>query len=175
MLSLSVWRKLWVTFPMAVLAALSMPVAVAQNFYNVPALSFTTVGGGANPLPQVVGIASTGTQFLFSVTPSTSSGGNWLSASPTGGGCCATPAAVTVSVNATTLTAGTYNGQIIFAEYSAGTPSITVPVTLTVASTSTAFFGDVAGQATFSMVASTSTAFFGDVAGQATFSMVPGG
>jgi hypothetical protein len=55
---------------MAVLAALSMPVAVAQNFYNVPALSFTTVGGGANPLPQVVGIASTGTQFLFSVTPS---------------------------------------------------------------------------------------------------------
>ena len=152
MLSLSVWRKLWVTFPMAVLAALSMPVAVAQNFYNVPALSFTTVGGGANPLPQVVGIASTGTQFLFSVTPSTSSGGNWLSASPTGGGCCATPAAVTVSVNATTLTAGTYNGQIIFAEYSAGTPSITVPVTLTVASTSTAFFGDVAGQATFSMV-----------------------
>ena len=152
MLSLSVWRKVWAILPIAVLAAVSIPAAGAQNFYNVPALSFTMVVGGANPLPQVVGVASTGTQFLFSVTPSTSSGGSWLSASPTGGGCCATPEAVTVSVNATTLTAGTYNGQIVFAQYSSGTPSITVPVTLTVASTGTAFFGDVAGQASFSMV-----------------------
>jgi hypothetical protein len=129
-----------------------MPVAVAQNFYNVPALSFTMAAGGANPLPQVVAISSTGTQFAFSVTPSTSTGGSWLTASPTGGGCCATPESVVVSVSASTLSAGTYSGQIIFAEYFAGTPSITVPVTLTVVSPGGAHFGDVAGQASFSMV-----------------------
>ena len=63
MLSLSVWRKVWAILPIAVLAAVSIPAAGAQNFYNVPALSFTMVVGGANPLPQVVGVASTGTQF----------------------------------------------------------------------------------------------------------------
>ena len=149
---LSLWWKFSFVLPLAALAVLTTPVAVAQNFYSVPALSFTMAAGGANPLPQVVAIASTGTQFAFSVTPSTSSGGNWLTASPTGGGCCATPEAVTISVNGSTLSAGTYTGQIIFAEYFAGTPSITVPVTLTVVFAGGAFFGDVAGQASFSMV-----------------------
>jgi len=123
----------------------------AQAFANIPALSFTAVAGGANPLPQVVTVTSTGAQMAFSVTPSTSSGGSWLTASPTGGGCCATPEGVTVLVNTASLTAGTYMGQIIFAEYFAGTPSITVPVTLTVAPESGPSFGDVAGQASFSM------------------------
>ena len=44
----------------------AIPIANAQTFANVPALSFTTAASGANPLPQVVAIASTGTQFSFS-------------------------------------------------------------------------------------------------------------
>ncbi len=151
MLSLSFLRKLWIVLPFAILAG-TMPVASAQTFYSVPALDFTMVAGGANPLPQVVGIASTGAQFVFSVTPSTTSGGSWLTTSPTGGECCTTPEAVTVSVNASTLSAGTYKGQLLIARYPSGTPSMTVPVTLTVASAGGAFFGDVAGQASFSML-----------------------
>ena len=59
----SFWRKYWKILPIAVLAAVSIPIAGAQNFYNVPALSFTMAVGGANPLPQVVGVASTGRSF----------------------------------------------------------------------------------------------------------------
>src|ERR1700683_1814638 len=111
----------------------AIPIANAQTFANVPALSFTTAASGANPLPQVVAIASTGTQFSFSATPSTSTGGNWLTVTPSGGGCCPTPEGLTVSVNAASLAAGTYSGQILIAEYFSGTPSMTVPVSLTVA------------------------------------------
>ena len=136
----------------AALLLAAIPVADAQTFQAVPALSFTTVASGANPLPEVVAIASTGAQMAFSVTPTTSTGGNWLTASPTGGGCCFTPGGIVVSANATGLMAGTYTGQIAFAEYFAGTPSITVPVTLYVAAAGGTFFGDVAGQASFSML-----------------------
>src|SRR3981081_2562372 len=128
-----------------------VPALHAQTFYNIPALSFTAVANGANPLPQVVTVGSTGAAMNFSVTPSTSSGGNWLTASPTGTDCCVTPEAITVSVNVASLAAGTYTGKIIFAKYPAGTPSITVPITLTVAPEGGTFFGDVAGQASFSM------------------------
>jgi len=133
------------------LVAATHPAAVAQTFANVPALSFTTVVNGSNPLPQIVTITSTGNQMAFSVTPSTSSGGNWLSANPTGGGCCGTPEGVTVSANATGLSAGTYTGQVLIAQYFNGTPNMTIPVTLIVAPASGAYFGDVAGQASFSM------------------------
>jgi hypothetical protein len=138
--------------PVLVLMIMAVvPALHAQTFSNIPALSFTAIANGANPLPQVVTVGSTGAAMNFSVTPSTSSGGSWLTASPTGNGCCTTPEGVTVSVNVASLAAGTYSGQIIFAEYFAGTPSITVPVTLTVAPEGGTFFGDVAGQASFSM------------------------
>src|SRR5258707_5771905 len=141
----------WVLSLLVVMTVAVVPALHAQTFYNIPALSFTAVANGANPLPQVVTVASTGAQMFFSATPSTFSGGNGLTASPTGTDCCASPEAITVSVNVASLAAGTYTGQIIFAEYSAGTPSITVPVTLTVAPESGTLFGDVAGQASFSM------------------------
>jgi hypothetical protein len=129
----------------------AVPTLQAQTFSNIPPLFFSAVANGSNPLPQLVTVASTGAAMNFSVTPSTSTGGNWLTASPTGNGCCTTPEGITVSVNVASLAAGTYQGQIIFAQYFAGTPSITVPVTLSVAPAGAAFFGDVAGQASFSM------------------------
>src|SRR5438067_4259823 len=143
------WQAVLSLFILTIVAA---PTALqAQNFSNIPPLFFSAVANGSNPLPQLVTVASTGAAMNFSVTPSTSTGGNWLTASPTGNGCCTTPEGITVSVNVASLAAGTYKGQIIFAQYFAGTPSITVPVTLTVASGGAAFFGDVAGQASFSM------------------------
>ena len=115
------------------LLAADTPIANAQTFANVPALSFTTVANGANPLPQIVAIASTGTQFAFSATPSTSTGGNWLQVPSSGGGCCNTPEGLTVTVNAASLAAGTYTGQILFASYPSGAITMTVPVSLIVA------------------------------------------
>ena len=47
----------------------------AQTFRQVPGLSFVKPFGGSDPLPQTVTIVSTGTNFDFSYTPSTSSGG----------------------------------------------------------------------------------------------------
>ena len=152
MLSTRFLRKTLAALPAALLFATATSVAYAQTFEPVPALSFTTVANGANPLPQVVTIASTGTQFLFSATPSTSTGGSWLTVTPSGTECCATPEGLTVSVNAASLAAGTYTGQIVFANYPSGTITMTVPVSLIVAPAGGTYFGDVAGQASFSMV-----------------------
>src|SRR5712692_5065968 len=81
----------------------------AQTFQKVPALKFTKAFAGAEPLPQILTIAySDQTTVRFSVTVSTSSGGSWLSTSPTGNACCFTPLAVSVIVTAGSLPAGTY-------------------------------------------------------------------
>jgi len=152
MLSTRSLRGALAALPVTLLMTAASSNATAQTFEPVPALSFTTVSGGANPLPQVVTIASTAAQFLVSATPSTSTGGDWLQVTPSGTECCDTPEAVLVSVNAASLAAGTYNGQIVFAEWSSGTPSMTVPVSLIVAPAGGTYFGDVAGQASFSLV-----------------------
>src|SRR4051812_3039641 len=71
----------------------------AQTFQRVPALAFTKTLAGPNPLPQVLTIAYTDqTTVRFSTAASTTSGGNWLSVSPAGAGCCFTPLAVSVVV-----------------------------------------------------------------------------
>ena len=85
---------------MFVLTAISSPV-VAQTFSQVPALAFTKPFGGANPLPQIVSVASTdGSSIRFTPVASTFSGGGWLSISPSGTGCCFTPEAITATVSA---------------------------------------------------------------------------
>ena len=136
----------------ALLLLTASSVASAQTFANVPALSFTKTFGGANPLPQTVAIASTGANFNVTTTVTTSTGGSWLAITP-GSGIYSTPAAYIVSVNPTvSLAAGTYSGQIVFAEYSAGTPKMTVPVSLIITAAGAAFFDDTSGQVSFSMV-----------------------
>src|SRR5258707_12534143 len=91
----------------------------------------TMLQDAAKALPQMLDVASTGTNFNFSSAVYTASGGNWLSISNLGTDCCVTPEAITLNVNASTLLAGTYTGQITFAEYSQRTMLMTVPVTLT--------------------------------------------
>jgi uncharacterized protein (TIGR03437 family) len=88
-----------------------------------PALAFTYQTGGVKPAPQNLFVgSSTGTLSFTSV----SSGGGWLSVSPSSG---TTPAVVSVSVSPAGLSQGTYTGLITI--FGAGV-SRQVPVTLIV-------------------------------------------
>jgi Viral BACON domain len=131
----------------------AVSVVVGTSVFNqVNAISFTKVFGGANPLPQTLTIASTGTNFNVDISFSNATGGNWLSVSPAAGCCYATPQVVTAIVNAsTTLAVGTYTAQIVLTSQG-GAMAITIPVTLTVAAASAPFFDNVPGQMSFSFV-----------------------
>jgi hypothetical protein len=133
------------------LLTLALPGGLfAEQFEQVNSLYFTKQYTGADPLPQVLPIASTGSNFVFSVTPSTSNGGSWLSASPTGASCCITPRGISVIVTTSvTMAAGTYNGQIVFTAN--GVTSLTVSVTLVVQLSTATFFDNTPGQVSFSM------------------------
>jgi len=111
--------------------------------------------GGANPQPQILSIASTGTNFNFySASVSTSKGGNWLLLSPATG-VFTTPEAFTVTVvNASALPVGTYTGEIIFSEYPNNTMAITIPVSLTITSCGP-FFDSLPGLMSYSFLPST--------------------
>ena len=92
-------------------------------------LSFAATQGGANPANQTLSISNTGGGTL---TWSASDNATWLTLSPasgTGNG------AVTVSAATGILTAGSYNGNITLS--ATGAPSMTVPVTFTVAAAPT--------------------------------------
>lgn len=70
--------KVWhlVLLLVALLSAASPALVRGQTFQAVPALSFSKVYGGGNPLPQVFTVASTtSTKFSYSVAVSTTSGG----------------------------------------------------------------------------------------------------
>lgn len=148
-------RAFFATIVLALIVGVGVPVGLpgtahAQTFQTIPAMSFTMPFAGANPLAQIVTVASTGAVFGFTPVPSTSSGGNWLSVSPANLDCCNTPYAVTVSVNGNGLAAGTYQGQVLFTDYQNNSVKMTVPVTLTVASSSVAFFDTLPGKLSFS-------------------------
>jgi hypothetical protein len=132
----------------------TIPVTVTvgtATFTQMNPISFTMPFGGANALPQVLNISTTDESTIrFSASAATAKGGSWLSVSPSGNACCYTPLAVTASVNASTLAAGTYTGEIIITEYANPGRSMTVPVTLTIAA-SGAFFDSVPGELSFSV------------------------
>jgi hypothetical protein len=137
--------------PAVLLLFTAVSVADAQSFYSVPALSFTKVFAGANPLAQNLMISSTGAAFNYTAVASTSTGGSWLQITPSSG-VHTTASAVAVGVNATSsLAAGTYTGQVVFSSYPTPTITMTVPVTLIVAPAGSTFFDDTAGQLTFSL------------------------
>ena len=134
------------------LALLGMPHGLqAQTFSQIPALSFTKPFAGANPLPQLITVVSTGTSFTFNATATTTTGGAWLTISKSGTSCCATPEVITVTVNPDiSLAVGSYQGQISLTTTTHG--NLTIPVTLIVAATNAAYFDNTAGQLTFSML-----------------------
>src|SRR5258708_789066 len=122
----------------------------AQTFQTVQGLSFTMPFAGANPLPQIVTISSTGASLRFTPVASTNSGGNWLAVSPANNGCCFSPYPVTVSVSAAGLAAGSYTGQVVVTDFANASNKITIPVTLTVAAGGATFFDDLGGKLSFS-------------------------
>ncbi|MBC8166247.1 MAG: hypothetical protein H7Y20_10285, partial [Bryobacteraceae bacterium] len=138
---------------LAFLGALASPMQ-AQTFAPIPGLSFTKPFAGPNPLPQTLTVKSTGVVIRFLTTATTATGGNWLSVA-LGPGCfgdssCNTTHDITVAVNpVVTLAAGTYTGQIVVASLS-GAITMTIPVALTIAPPTSAFFDNLPGQVSFS-------------------------
>jgi hypothetical protein len=115
----------------------TVPVTVNVGpdvFVQAPRVDFSKSQGGANPLSKTLHVASTGSNFNFTIQPSTGTGGNWLTVTNTTA-CvlCTTPRDLSVNVVASVaLPAGVYTGQILFTEQ-AGRRSMIVPVELTVA------------------------------------------
>ena len=118
------------------------------QFAHIDPLFFSKGHGGANPLPQILTVTSTGAPIGFKASASTSTGGDWLAVSTTED-CCMTPAPVSVIVNASAaLAAGSYSGQVVF---TAGDTSLAVNVTLVVTPSGEAVFDRTPAQVSFSM------------------------
>ena len=88
-------------------------------------LSFSYTVGGATPPSQSVVIFAVGATLTFTASTSDS----WLAVSPTSGPVATT---LTVSVNPTGLSAGTYNGTVTLTPSGAGNPPRTIAVVLNV-------------------------------------------
>ena len=123
-----------------------------QTFTPVAPLSFVKTFGGTDPLPQIVEIASTGSNFGFIRDQTTNSGGNWLSTVAVGFNCCSTPRAITAVVTTSaSMPVGTYTGQITFTAFNNASISMVVPVTLTVQPTGSPIFNNIPGQLSFTL------------------------
>jgi uncharacterized protein (TIGR03437 family) len=113
--------------------AVSVTFTVSTIGVSPSSITFTpyTVGG-ALPPPQSIALSGTGS---FTAAASTTTGGQWLSVTPTSS---AAPGAVTVSLNAAVVTGlalGAYQGAITITPTGTGNTPIVVPVTLTVVPT----------------------------------------
>jgi uncharacterized protein (TIGR03437 family) len=91
-------------------------------------LSFDYLTGNQAPASQTLHLTSSGANFSFAVSGSTTSGGNWLLL-PTRG---TTPGDISVGINPTGLSPGTYTGKVTFTSADAGNSPQAVPVTLKV-------------------------------------------
>jgi uncharacterized protein (TIGR03437 family) len=112
--------------------AINVTVTVSAGTITAPTttLSFVQVVGGSAPAAQTIAVTSSPTSLPFTVTSATTpAGGTWLSATPASGN---TPGNVSVSVNAGSLTAGQYTGQVVITSAGANGSPITVPVVLNV-------------------------------------------
>ncbi|HEY7390143.1 MAG TPA: hypothetical protein VH640_16625, partial [Bryobacteraceae bacterium] len=136
------------------MSAISEPLD-AQVFAPIGPLSFVKPFAGADPLPQTVTVASVGAGFNFTVAASTNTGGSWLAVGDffgcSGGPLCSTPHTFTARVTTTAAMAvATYTGQIVLTSQFNGI-KLTIPVTLTVTASGSAFFDNMPGQMSFSI------------------------
>jgi len=105
-------------------------LSTAFSFTASPAsLRFSATVGSAASAPQQVTLSSTITGLAWTATARTTSGGNWLGVSPVSG---QIPAAVSVSVDASSLAAGAYQGSIAISVPVAFPSVVTIAVALTV-------------------------------------------
>jgi uncharacterized protein (TIGR03437 family) len=108
-------RELWATPP-------AFSVAPA-------ALKFSAPSGAAAVGAQQLAVSSAVTGLAWSAQATTESAGNWLSMSPGAG---TTPGTIAVTVNVSSLAAGTYRGTLTVQAPQAVPPTQTVAVELTV-------------------------------------------
>ena len=109
-----------------------VPVALLAVGLTVSPSGFFLVAaaGGANPSAQTLAVSGVGGGtfgFDWTATVSTSSGGNWLSISPTAGNTTSSPN-ISVSANIAGLAPGNYSGQITVS--ASGVQPVVVPVAL---------------------------------------------
>jgi uncharacterized protein (TIGR03437 family) len=101
--------------------------AAAGLSANPGTLAFSFTIGGAAPGSQTVSVTSSGAAASYTASASTTTGGPWLSVSPTSG---ATPGNLTVSVNPAGVPGGAYQGAVTVS--ASGFSPLTFSVTLTV-------------------------------------------
>jgi hypothetical protein len=97
-------------------------------------LSFTATQGAANPAAQTVNVTNPGSGTL---TWTASDNASWLTLNTTSGTTTTETDPITVSVNTSGLSAGTYNATITISASGATNTPRTVPVTLTVSAPTT--------------------------------------
>lgn len=111
--------------------------APAPTFIVSPtALTFNYQSGGVLPGTQFVSVNSSGAPISFTDTPSTTSGGAWLSTNAPSG---LTPGSIGVSVSPSSLTPGTYSGTVTFTPTGAANGPQVVSVTLNVTAAAPTF------------------------------------
>lgn len=109
----------------------SLSVVAPQTLTVTPStpLTFTYTLGQMVPSGQALRVQTVATAIPFSVTTQTTSGGStWLVATPMSG---TTPASITVNVNPSGLSQGTYQGTVLIGASSTLAP-VAVQVTLNV-------------------------------------------
>src|SRR6266852_4075481 len=99
-------------------------ISTSPMVVSPTSLTFNYQSGGSTSGTQSLTITSSGGRYYYWVS---TSGGTWLTASPTSG---RTPGTITVSVNASGMSSGTYSGTIQVRADDVG--GKTVPVTLIV-------------------------------------------
>lgn len=171
--------------PLNVPVTLNVTPATSAIALSATTASFNTLAGSALvPAPQTVQVTSTasGTSASFTAAFVPSTGGNFLTVSPSSG---TTPATLTLSVNsavASALAAGTYTGQV---QVSSGTGAVqAVNVTLIVSTAGTPVIWSVTSAASFQLGAVSPgeiISIFGNGIGPATpatgtsYTFTPGG
>ncbi len=96
---------------------------------NPSVLSFTSTIGGSTPAAQSVAVATTSGAIAYTLAATTTTGGAWLSVSPTSG---TTPGSFSASVAPGSLAAGTYNGTVTITAAGTSNSPLVIPVTYTV-------------------------------------------
>ena len=104
----------------------TLTIGAQQTIGAAPStVAFSYQLGAATPATQTVALSSTGAAVAFVA----SSSATWLTATPASG---TVPTALTLAVNPTGLTAGTYNGTVTITAPGASNSPQTVAVSLTV-------------------------------------------
>jgi len=113
------------------------PVTITVHFKVNPGtlvapnttLTFTQAAGGPAPAAQSIAVTGSPVPLNFTTVSATTSGGNWLSATPALG---TTPSSVQVSVSGASLAVGQYTGNVTIASAGAANSPIPVGVILNV-------------------------------------------